>query len=319
MIMLSHLSLRFLVRYEWRIRSFLGEALFLALTVLAPFLTTAVPQEPQLPSDTDVHQGSVGLPIAIQQLVIPGPELVVKPNQDRHDPLVVRIVHTYPHGTDHRYDFEVYALEPGRFDLSEYLTYADLTASEDAKIEPVWIEVESTINEGVVQPHEVEAMRIPAVGGYQMWTILAGIAWLIGLFVWVFAARKKVSTKQEEPLPPVSVADRLRPLVRAARDRTLSNAGKAELERTIIAFWCKKLRLEKANPSEVIMELKSNAEAAPLILAMENWLHAPTPNTDVDLSALLSPYENISDASLMEPADSHEHFLSSHSSDGVRS
>lgn len=270
---------------------------FLGLgSVLPSVASSVVAQSAPVAQEDDVYRGTVGLPISIQQKVIPGPALVVKPNQDRHDPLVVRIVNTYPHGTDHRYDFEVYALESGRFDLGEYLTLADLTSAEKAVVAPMWIEVASTIEDGIVQPHEVEPKRIPSVGGYRLWSIFAGIAWFIGLIAWVFAARKKSIVKEEVSLPPLSVADRLRPLVRAARDQSLTSEGKAELERTIIAFWCKKLGLEKVSPSDVIMELKTNGEAAPLILAMENWLHAPAPDADIDLDALLSPYEDISDA-----------------------
>ena len=59
-------------------------------------------------------KSTVGMPARIDQLVLPGTELEVRPIDDRLAPIVVRIVNTYPHGSAFRYDIVYYGLEPGR-------------------------------------------------------------------------------------------------------------------------------------------------------------------------------------------------------------
>src|SRR5262245_13586952 len=51
-----------------------------------------------------LSKSSVGLPQRINQIVLPGTELEVRPSEDHDEPLVLRIVATYKHGTAYRYD-----------------------------------------------------------------------------------------------------------------------------------------------------------------------------------------------------------------------
>ena len=54
-----------------------------------------------------------------------------KPLDDRRAPVVLRIVDVYPHGTAFRYDLEYYGLEPGTFDLRDYLRRKDGSSTAD--------------------------------------------------------------------------------------------------------------------------------------------------------------------------------------------
>ena len=63
---------------------------------------------------------SVGMPGLIQELVLSGSELEVRP-RDPKDPLVLRIARVSPHGSDFRYDLEFVGLEPGTYDLRDGL------------------------------------------------------------------------------------------------------------------------------------------------------------------------------------------------------
>ena len=73
----------------------------------------------------------VGVSTRIEQRVLPGSKLEVIPRTDARRPIVLRILASFPHGTAHRYDFEFYGLEPGEFDLKDYLRRVDRTSTTD--------------------------------------------------------------------------------------------------------------------------------------------------------------------------------------------
>jgi hypothetical protein len=79
----------------------------------------------------------------------------------------------------------------------------------------------------------------------------------------------------------------------------LSQPQLASLERTLLAFWRKRLRLEHTDPAEAIATLRSHAEAGPLLEQLEAWLHRPGTDRDVDAARLLKPYRDL-------PADALE-------------
>ena len=67
-------------------------------------------------------QAGVGLTGELKDVLLPGPELRVKPDTGGRSPVVLRITATYPHGTaGFRYDFSWSALEAGPHNLSQYL------------------------------------------------------------------------------------------------------------------------------------------------------------------------------------------------------
>ncbi len=66
-------------------------------------------------------KSTVGMPARIEQRVLPGSELEVRPIDDRRAPIVLRILGVYPHGTAFRYDFVYYGLDPGTYDLKDLL------------------------------------------------------------------------------------------------------------------------------------------------------------------------------------------------------
>src|SRR5262249_47504332 len=112
----------------------------------------------------DRRESTIGMPARIDQLVLPGPELEVKPLEDRKSPVVVRIVETYLHGTDFRYDMVYYALEHGTFDLRDYLRRKD--GSPAAELPPLVVTIRPLLPPGQVEPHSLEIGRTPWLGGY---------------------------------------------------------------------------------------------------------------------------------------------------------
>src|SRR5436305_10487 len=76
------------------------------------------------PTD-DRHVTRVGMRGHLDAVILPGPELEVRPLEDSQAPFVLRIVNVYPHGTAFRYDFVYYALEPRSYDVTDYLRPKD--------------------------------------------------------------------------------------------------------------------------------------------------------------------------------------------------
>ncbi len=98
----------------------------------------------------------------------------------------------------------------------------------------------------------------------------------------------------------MSLADRLRPLVTEAMAGRLAPAKLAELERALVSYWRRRLNLESLTPVEAIARLKAHPEASPLVTQLENWLHRPAGDRNVDVALLLEPYRNIAPDALAE-------------------
>lgn len=247
-----------------------------------------------------VHESTVGLPARIEELVIPGPELVVAP-QTAKTPIVLRITRTSPHGTAFRYDLEFTGLDPGQYDLRQYLRRADGSAidGEGSEVAPIPVAIGSVLAAGQVMPHAPQDGAVPALGGYRAWFIAAASLWTIGLLALLFARRQHRRAIEAEREQPRTLAERLRPLVDRALAGELSRAERAELELGLVAYWRRKLALGDRRPEEVWASMRTHAEAGPLLRGLEDWLHRPGPNTAVDVAALLAPYRDL-------PADALE-------------
>jgi hypothetical protein len=241
---------------------------------------------------------TVGMSGRIDQLVLPGTELEVAPTTDVKAPVLLRIVRVFKHGNAYRYDLEYQGLEPGSFDLKKYLRRKDGSSAADLPAIP--IKVTGSLPPGQVKPHELEIRPTPYLGGY--WFIQIGVIvlWVTGLAVIIFLGffcRQKPRLALEDK--PLSLADKLRPLVEGAMAGKLSPPELACLERTLLAYWRKRLHLEQTEPAEAIALLRSHAEAGPLLEQLEVWLHKAEPDREVNPALLLAPYHEL-------PADALE-------------
>jgi hypothetical protein len=90
-----------------------------------------------------------------------------------------------------------------------------------------------------------------------------------------------------------SLAERLRPLVTRAMRGELSTAELAELERALEGYWRRRLRLEHLPAAEAVSQMRRHPEAGPLVTQVETWLHRPGGDREVDVSAILLPYQNL--------------------------
>jgi len=249
---------------------------------------------------------TVGMTGRLEEVVLPGPELEPKPYDDRKLPVVLRIAAVHPHGTGFRYDLEYYGLDPGTYDLRDYLRRKD--GGPTSGLPPLPVKVVPLLPPGQVEPNTLQVEPGPRVGGYRVILVVAAAVWVLGLLAltasFFFPRRRDAATEAERP---VSLADRLRPLVEGAIAGTLSRTELAGLERALLSFWRKRLVLENADPVEAIAELRRHPDAGPLLDRLEDWLHKPGSPEAVDVAELLRPYRGLppdaADLTAAEPGE----------------
>jgi hypothetical protein len=239
---------------------------------------------------------TVGMPARIEQLLLPGTELEARPLIDRKSPIVLRIEASFRHGDSYRYDLVYYGLDPGDYDLRDYLRRKD--GSQASELPPIPVTIKSVLPPGQVEPTKLGLGLLPRLGGY--WLALAGggVLWIAGLLAILLVGRRRRRTAAEESRPR-TLAERLRPLVEEAAAGRLPHERLAELERLLLAWWRKRLRLEEERPAAAIAALRQHPEAGGLLSQLEAWLHQPASHAAVDVAALLKPYQNL-------PADALE-------------
>src|SRR5678815_98809 len=99
-------------------------------------------------------------PQEIAQVVVAGleaPELEV----------VAERVATWPHGDAFRYDLEFWGLEPGDYDLRNFLRRKNGAPDAASTLPAIPVTVKSILPPGMVTPHSPGMGGVPALGGYR--------------------------------------------------------------------------------------------------------------------------------------------------------
>ena len=250
------------------------------------------PEDEPADSDSELRserEGNVGYPSRIDQIVIPGSELVPINIVDRKQPMILRVVETFPHGDHFRYNLEYTGLEPGTYNLIDYLKRSDNTDVSD--LPEIMVTINSVLPEGQTLPADLPAVKSRYNHFYLAMLVLGGALWLAGLLAILFA-RTGREKRPEAKHTTVTVADRLKPLIDQAIAGELRTPEAAELERVLNAFWSKKLRLQHLTADQLRKKLRQHTDASKLLNAMDHWLHRPDADPNVDVAALLQPYQS---------------------------
>lgn len=260
------------------------------LTALVPCANAGAQTPPAVkaPAAAAKRESSVGLPVKVEQLVLPGTELEAKPISDRDAKLVLRVVSTYPHGTAFRYDLEYYGLEPGQYDLRDYLKRKDASVTDD--LPPIPVKIVSVLPAGQILPGELQPVSPPWVGGYLLVLLFGAVVWIVGLIALIFLGRKKRKTAVRVAEHQLTLAERLQPLVESAVAGRLTLDQQAALERLLLGYWSERLGLADVDPAEAMQRLRSHPEAGQLLRQVETWLHQPGGAREVNLAQMLAPY-----------------------------
>lgn len=271
------------------------------LAALCLFVLTLAPVRAQ---DAQPGRGprtaKIGLPSVLEDVRLPGAELETKPFDDLA-PVVLRIVEAWPDGEDQwRYKLEWRVFVPGEHDLSTLLRRKD--GSSTATLPRLVVQGAPALEEaGVVKPAAPPPTALSRLGGYRVWAWLAGGAWLAGLVLILRSMRaRRVAAAGRRA---ATLAERLAPLVERAARGELDRRATAQLEAALVALWRRRLGLEGLEPAECIVRLRAHAEAGPLLLGLERWLHAPKGAVQVDVAALLAPYKDLPAEEIGAPLD----------------
>lgn len=255
-----------------------------------------------------LEETTVGMRVRMRDVILPGPKLRAKAVLDpgKAD-AVLRVLSAKPHGTAYRYDLEVMPFVPGVLDLHALLERENGAPLGD--LPSMTVRVAEVLAPGRLLPNDVEPGDPGRFGGYYNLMIFAGILWAIGLFFLLYLGVRKTrleaaAAAQGGP----TLAQRLQPLVESAQQGRLSDEERAGLERLLFAFWREKKGLQGQRIAQAMETLREDEDAGPLLRQLERWLHSPDrAEQNVDVRALLRPYEDVADAEAAALAEAAKH------------
>ena len=255
----------------------------LALAALLGFVTLAPAAPPATLERAIGIEGDVSV-------ALPRGDYQPRPLDDR-TPLILRVESVSPGaGGQFYYALHYIGLEPGTYQLADYLVHPDGSLAKEIGGEVVQVrsvlppDHDGVLNAYVPQP-------FPWFGGYRMLLGLLALLWLGGIAMFIYFGRKRRPVVVAVVVaPPPTYAERMQPFVEAAATGNLSAAGQAELERLMSGYWREKLALHDQRMADALAQLKRHPEAGALLRALERWLHRPGGATREEVVGLLDPY-----------------------------
>jgi hypothetical protein len=226
-------------------------------------------------------------------ITLPRGDYQPRPLDDRTE-LILRIDRvTALTSNTHRYEFFYMGLEPGAYQLADFLIRPD--GSRPDELGDLRIQVRAMLPEDHDGKLNAYVPRLfPFIGGYRVALIVLSLIWVGGTVAYILLSRKKRAVESVALVTPEpSFAERLRPLVEEAAAGKLSVEGQAALERLLLGYWREKLNLSEARVAEALGKLKAHSEAGELLRALERWLHRPGGVTQEEVTALLDPYRKM--------------------------
>ena len=95
--------------------------------------------------------------------------------------------------------------------------------------------------------------------------------WVLG-FVLILTVGRGQRVQEALPERRRTLADHLRELIESVGAGTATQAELTNLERGLLGYWRKKLRLENLSSAEVLSRLHEHPDSGPLLKQLEIWL-----------------------------------------------
>jgi len=232
---------------------------------------------------------NVGMMADIQQVVLPGSELIPRVTDSRTAPVVIRIDAVYSHGDGFRYDLTWSAYESGTHDLTKYLVRKDGTSTDD--LPPLIVSATATLPPKRVAPNAPDSQSRISVGGYRTLLWMGGLLWVAGLVAIILRGRNRPTNEVDgTDKSPQGRLDVIRNLVASAvSSGEFSVADKARLEGLIVGFWREHKQIQELPAQAALARLRDDPDAGPLLRQLERWLYDRPQLEQLDLNVLLSP------------------------------
>jgi len=236
---------------------------------------------------------NVGMMASIQQMVLPGTELIPASADDKTSLVVIRIDAVYPHADGFRYDLTWSAMEAGTYDLAGFLARKDGSSTTDLPA----IEV---IARSVLEPERIvpNVPKIPAgssVGGYRTTMWIAAILWCAGLFaifrLWPNKSKGHAVGTDNSPRTRLEQIRNLLDIAVSGGD--FSVAEKVKLEGLVVGFWRELKQIQNLSAQSAVSTLREDVEAGPLLKQLERWLYDRPQLAHGDIANLLRPLQEM--------------------------
>ena len=281
---------------EFPFRVVLQTLMAAALWLASPVCADEVESEQRIRARIEGNSrlsANVGMMASIQQIVLPGTELIPASADDKSNLVVIRIDAVYPHANGFRYDLTWSAMEAGTYDLAEFFVRKDGASTSD--LPPIEVIARSVLEPERIIPNVPGIPEGSSVGGYRTTMWIAAILWCAGLFA-IF----KLWPKNSKGLlvgadnSPRTRLEQIRNLLNAAvSGGDFSVAEKVKLEGLVVGFWREYKKIQDLSAQTAVATLQEDVEAGPLLKQMERWLYDRPQLAHGDVAHLLGPLQQM--------------------------
>ena len=195
-----------------------------------------------------------------------------------------------------QYKVQFFGAQAGDYDLSNWISLEDGSKPvTGGQVPSMWVRIVSDLPpEKGTSLYEIADPALYSPSGYRRIAFALGTIWLLTPLVLLFLNRReKFEPPAQIVTPPLTLTDRLRPLIESAHRGSLTTEQKGQMELLLYVFWQQRLKLP-GSLTQSIPLMRSDKTAGHLLRTLEAWVHCRPDRRPVldesTLQALLEPY-----------------------------